>query len=373
VGQHKSNKAMLFNRVNFEPTTLAKEQKNAKKSKPQPLFMLKQNNFLLLPPGGPITIRGMTFDTVKRVMYVTDGTETIFILDMAFRSLGSILVKDGDTVMRGLIELAFVNGIIYANMEGRHTIARILPDTGDVVGWLYFDDGTESVARSARDSNNTIETDFSRSSIKFPDLVNYTLDKELDSTYKQMSGIAYHEAREMVLITGQQWPYMYRISSKEGLSGDSAETKSRSWIQDHCWSPDRSYRKELDAYENKHSKGTIWPSANSFKRFRDDIEENRQRLAKAALLRKHAASATTSTVTGRGGGANNKERGKYSLVKNLMIKLKSFYIQRRKTDFSGNRLHKLMKCLPRKTKKRTRATGMHQTLQSELDKLYRFT
>ena len=41
-----------------------------------------------------------------------------------------------------------------------------------------------------------------------------------------MFGIAYHEAREMVLITGQQWPYMYRISSKEGLSGDSAETKS---------------------------------------------------------------------------------------------------------------------------------------------------
>ena len=64
--------------------------------------------------------------------------------------------------------------------------------------------GAGSVARSAGDSKNTIETDFSRSSIKFPELVKYTLNKELDSTYKQMSGIAYHEAREMVLVTGQQ-------------------------------------------------------------------------------------------------------------------------------------------------------------------------
>eukprot|EP00945_MAST-04E_sp_MAST-4E-sp1_P000260 g260.t1 len=334
VGQHKSNKVLLFNRLTFEPTT-----------------------FLVLPPGGPITVRGMTYDRNKNVIYVSDGTETIFILDRMMHMLGTILVKDGDDLMRGMLELEYADGIVYANVEGRHAVARILIDTGDVVGWLYFDDGKESGARSAKTSENIIQTDFSKSSASFPELVKYTLDKSLDSSHKQMSGIAYHESRKMLMLTGQQWPFMYRISSKAGLSKEYAETKSRTWVQDHCWSPNKSYQKEMDSYERKRSGDTLWPSAHALRRFRDDIEESRKPTGRLDL--------------GNAGGSKVE-------VNDQFVLQYGFPMYEKELDFDGNPLHKLMKRYrpnghrkSRKTRASTRLTA--QTLKDQVEKQYRFT
>jgi glutamine cyclotransferase len=394
VGQHKSNKVLLFNRLTFEPTTLAKEEKKApakgggKAGGPKPkLSVSRQNSFLVLPPGGPITVRGMTYDRNKNVIYVSDGTETIFILDRMMHMLGTILVKDGDDLMRGMLELEYADGIVYANVEGRHAVARILIDTGDVVGWLYFDDGKESGARSAKTSENIIQTDFSKSSASFPELVKYTLDKSLDSSHKQMSGIAYHESRKMLMLAGQQWPFMYRISSKAGLSKEYAETKSRTWVQDHCWSPNKSYQKEMDSYERKRSGDTLWPSAHALRRFRDDIEESRKRVAEDSLLLKRAAAPPPVGTTPGPAKMKPPATGRLDLgnaggskveVNDQFVLQYGFPMYEKELDFDGNPLHKLMKRYrpnghrkSRKTRASTRLTA--QTLKDQVEKQYRFT
>ena len=80
--------------------------------------------------------------------------------------------------MNQLNELEYINGEIYANIWQSYMIARIDPDSGDVLGWidlsgLLGDDATGS-----------------------EDVLN---------------GIAYDSGSNRLFVTGKLWPKLYEI------------------------------------------------------------------------------------------------------------------------------------------------------------------
>jgi glutamine cyclotransferase len=170
VGSLSSNQMFTF-----EATTL----------QPLPLSVVR------LPPQGPLHSWGLTTDPSTDLLYVSDGSSEIHIVSINTQGesvhVGSINVHDGDTPIRELNELEFVEGLIYANILGRSCIAKILPETGDVVGWLSFEAALK----------------------KWPSVgTNEVL-------LRQMNGIAYDSFSKVLLVTGKLWPFVFEI--QEGV------------------------------------------------------------------------------------------------------------------------------------------------------------
>ena len=130
------------------------------------------------PPQGPLSAWGITTDGVR--FFVSDGTADIHVLSKTFEHLDTITVHDGDVLVRDLNELEFVEGLIYANILGKHCLVKILPETGDVVGIVHVD-----------------------SQKLFPQNPN-----ELSNV---LNGIAYDSARKLLVVTGKLWPHAFQI------------------------------------------------------------------------------------------------------------------------------------------------------------------
>jgi glutamine cyclotransferase len=88
-------------------------------------------------------------------------------------------VRDGLTPVDQLNELEFVEGQLFANVWHSNRIARISPQTGDVVGWI---DLTEILSPV------------------------YRLDSEA-----VLNGIAYDPIQKRLFVTGKLWPSVYEI------------------------------------------------------------------------------------------------------------------------------------------------------------------
>ncbi|MDR1925462.1 MAG: glutaminyl-peptide cyclotransferase, partial [Planctomycetaceae bacterium] len=86
---------------------------------------------------------GLTFDGKHLIM--SDGSDQLVFLEPdTFKQVRKILVKDIDArtkkpfSLRDLNELEYVNGEIWANIWQSTQIARINPDTGNVIGRIEF-------------------------------------------------------------------------------------------------------------------------------------------------------------------------------------------------------------------------------------------
>ena len=76
---------------------------------------------------------GLTSDGKRLIM--SDGTETLYFLDpVTFARVGEIRVTAKGEPVKGLNELEYINGKIYANMWPSNWIAIISPDNGSVMG-----------------------------------------------------------------------------------------------------------------------------------------------------------------------------------------------------------------------------------------------
>jgi|HubBroStandDraft_6_1064221.scaffolds.fasta_scaffold09517_4 glutamine cyclotransferase len=113
-------------------------------------------------------------------IFLSDGTPVIRVLDAeTLQEKRRIQVHDGPSPVEQLNELEFVDGQIFANVWHSNRIARISPQTGEVVGWIDLTGLLSSV---------------------------YRLDAEA-----VLNGIAYDPTRKRLFVTGKLWPSVYEI------------------------------------------------------------------------------------------------------------------------------------------------------------------
>jgi glutaminyl-peptide cyclotransferase len=122
---------------------------------------------------------GLTHDGTRLIMSDGSATGTLRLLDPAtFRETGRLTVRDGAIPVKGLNELEFVKGEIYANVWNTDRIARISPRTGQVTGWIDL--------RGLLDPREAAGVDV-------------------------LNGIAYDAAADRLFVTGKLWPRLFEI------------------------------------------------------------------------------------------------------------------------------------------------------------------
>ena len=123
---------------------------------------------------------GWGLATDGREFFLSDGTSEIRVLDAeTFREKRRIKVHDGSAPVDQLNELEFVEGHIYANVWHTNRIARISPQTGDVVGWIDLTGMLSPI---------------------------YRLEPEA-----VLNGIAYDPVGKRLFVTGKLWPSVFEI------------------------------------------------------------------------------------------------------------------------------------------------------------------
>ena len=136
----------------------------------------KLREFTLPTPEG----WGLTHDTSHLIMSV--GTNQLYFLHPdTLHVTNMITVHDNNgPVTSRLNELEYINGYIYANEWYSNYIAKIDPSSGKVVGKL---DVSRLIKEAAQRNPNGNE----------------------------MNGIAYDSVSNHILLTGKNWPVIYRI------------------------------------------------------------------------------------------------------------------------------------------------------------------
>lgn len=126
---------------------------------------------------------GITSDATRLIM--SDGSDALYFLDPSDYSLqGSIRVTADGEPVKGLNELEYINGMIYANLWPSTWIAIISPDTGEVTGRIDL-------------SGIMDEGDIPK---RWVDVLN---------------GIAYDPSEDRLFVTGKLWPSLFEIELVE--------------------------------------------------------------------------------------------------------------------------------------------------------------
>ncbi len=138
-----------------------------------------KNNFELLEEFHyPTEGWGITHDGKRLIM--SDGTSTLHFLDPeTLEEIGRIKVYDEDGPVTRLNELEYVRGEIYANVWQTDRIARIAPDTGEVIGWI--------------------------------ELAGLLSPKDRSEPVDVLNGIAYDAENDRLFVTGKLWPRLFEI------------------------------------------------------------------------------------------------------------------------------------------------------------------
>ncbi|NLI81792.1 MAG: glutaminyl-peptide cyclotransferase [Deltaproteobacteria bacterium] len=121
---------------------------------------------------------GITND--GRFLIMSDGTATLRFLEPAtFREVRTIDVRDQGKPIANLNELEYRRGAVYANIWGQDRIARISPQSGEVLGWLDL-----SPLRSAMGPVQGLDA---------------------------LNGIAYDPESDRLFVTGKLWPRLFEL------------------------------------------------------------------------------------------------------------------------------------------------------------------
>lgn len=121
---------------------------------------------------------GITHDGQRLIM--SDGTNTLYFWDpKTLRQIGLLQVRDGDNPVFRLNELEYIKGEIWANVFGTDLIARISPQTGQVLSWIDL------------------------TGLRDP-----ALGKDPNAV---LNGIAYDEKSDRLFVTGKLWPTLFEI------------------------------------------------------------------------------------------------------------------------------------------------------------------
>jgi glutaminyl-peptide cyclotransferase len=126
---------------------------------------------------------GLTADRSSLIM--SDGTDTLRFLEPSdFGEQRRLRVTEGTSGVGNLNELEYVNGQIYANVWHTDRIARISPESGEVVGWI--------------DLTGLLPPTF-----------------RLTDREAVLNGIAYDAGSDRLFVTGKLWPRLFEIELVE--------------------------------------------------------------------------------------------------------------------------------------------------------------
>lgn len=142
-------------------------------------FIYDRNTFDLLETFSyPTEGWGITDDGERLI--VSDGTGTLYFWDpQTLTEIGRLLVRDDIGPLNRLNELEFINGEIWANIWLEDRIARISPETGEVLGYI--------------------------------DLTGLLDETTLTQPADVLNGIAFDEATGRIFVTGKLWPALFEI------------------------------------------------------------------------------------------------------------------------------------------------------------------
>lgn len=142
-------------------------------------FIYDKENFLLLEnfyystEGWGITNDGKHF-------IFSDGTAVLHFLNPeTYEEVKQIEVKAENGPVLNLNELEYIDGEIYANVLPTDRIARIDPETGNVLGWINLN------GLLGADQHNT--------------------------QANVLNGIAYDQEKKRLFVTGKFWPKLFEI------------------------------------------------------------------------------------------------------------------------------------------------------------------
>lgn len=145
-------------------------------------FVYKRSDFKFLKKFA-YAGEGWGLTTNGHDLYMSDGTAEIRVLDPAtFAEKRRIKVHDGSKSITQLNELEFVDGEIYANVWQTDQIARVSPQTGEVVGWIDLSGLLSPIYRVAQGG--------------------------------VLNGIAYDAREKRLFVTGKLWPKIFEIRLK---------------------------------------------------------------------------------------------------------------------------------------------------------------
>lgn len=125
---------------------------------------------------------GLTTD--GQFLILSDGTDRLRFIDPAtFRVIRTVSVLNNREPLPDINELEYIHGEIYANVWKMDKIARIDPQTGQVVAWV--------------------------------DLSGLRPEGSFGSTENVLNGIAYDSTQDRLFVTGKRWPKLFEIRLKK--------------------------------------------------------------------------------------------------------------------------------------------------------------
>jgi len=123
---------------------------------------------------------GLTTDGKNIIM--SDGTNNLTFFDpVGFKPLKTLTVTENGYASDYLNELEYINGFIYANVWTTHSIVKIDPATGKIVGKLLLSPIYEEAGYKYAGAES-------------------------------LNGIAYDAEKDKIYITGKMWANIYEIS-----------------------------------------------------------------------------------------------------------------------------------------------------------------
>lgn len=115
-----------------------------------------------------------------RELIVSDGSSDIRFVDPSnFKEVRKIAVKDGETRIKNINELEYIEGEIWANIWYEDRIARISPESGKLLGWIDLSSVYPASQRKDRDF--------------------------------VLNGIAQDPDSKKIYVTGKNWPNLFEI------------------------------------------------------------------------------------------------------------------------------------------------------------------
>ncbi len=144
---------------------------------------------------------GWGVTSVNNHLVVSDGSAMLQILDKNKIEIKRLLVSSNGKPIRGLNELEYANGYIYSNVWPTDCIAKINPDSGNVVAWINLEG---LFPKSKRPHWTAI-----------------------------LNGIAYQKENKSFFITGKYWPYIYELKFHNSIGYSESFHLSKTSVNRH--------------------------------------------------------------------------------------------------------------------------------------------
>ncbi|RCV19770.1 hypothetical protein SETIT_4G002500v2 [Setaria italica] len=125
---------------------------------------------------------GWGLATDGKVLFGSDGSSKLYQMDpKSFKVMKMVTVKYQDNEVPNINELEYIDGEVWANVWQTDCIARVSPEDGQVLSWIFLHELRRNLLNSG-----------------------YT-------NIDVLNGIAWDEGNHRLFVTGKLWPKLYEI------------------------------------------------------------------------------------------------------------------------------------------------------------------